>query len=77
MKKSFDAIAFKHKAQEEIYEEIKDLSNEELVKYFNKAGEQFRRDMEALREKKKKGRQTKKAADVKAKSTRVVNKSKS
>ena len=64
MKKDFDAIAFKHKVQEEIYEEIKDLSNAELVEYFNKAGEQFRRDMETLREKKakdhrKKGKQVK------------------
>ena len=77
MKKDFDCVEMKRKAQEEIYEEIKDLSLEEEIKYFNEAGERFWHEIEALHEKKKKGRRTKKAADVKAKSTRVVNKSKS
>lgn len=41
MKKKIDAIAMKRKAQEKIYEEIKDLSTEEQIEYFNKAGEKF------------------------------------
>jgi uncharacterized protein YpuA (DUF1002 family) len=59
MKKKFDAVAFKHKVQLEIYEETKDLSSEELVEYFNKAGERFRREIEAMREKKEKAQQKK------------------
>jgi len=58
MKKKFDTIAFKDKVQKEIYEETKDLSPEELVKYFNKAGEQFQLDMEKLRSGKKTSRQS-------------------
>ena len=59
MKKKFDTIAFKDKVQKEIYEETKDLSPEELVRYFNMAGERFQRDMEKLRSEKKTPRQTK------------------
>jgi hypothetical protein len=59
MKKKFDAIAFKRKVQKEIYEEIKDLSPDERVEYFNKAGEEFRREMEKLRKQKKTDKQPK------------------
>ena len=52
MKKDFDAIAFKHKVQKEIYEEIKDLSSDERVEYFRKAGKEFQREIEKLRKKK-------------------------
>jgi len=52
MKKDFDAIAFKHKVQKEIYEEIKDLSPDEQVEYFHKAGKEFQREIEKLRKKK-------------------------
>jgi len=52
MKKKFDAVAMKRKAQEEIYEEIKDLSPDEKVEYFNKAGALFKLEMESLRRKK-------------------------
>jgi hypothetical protein len=59
MKKKFDAVAMKRKAQEEIYEEIKDLSPDEKVEYFNKAGERFRLEMESHRGKTDTGRSLK------------------
>lgn len=37
--KSFDCIEFKRKAQEEIYEEIKEMSWEEEVAYFQREAE--------------------------------------
>jgi ElaB/YqjD/DUF883 family membrane-anchored ribosome-binding protein len=77
MKKKFDAIAFKHKVQQEIYEETKDLSPEELVEYFNKAGERFRRELEALREKKNKAQQKKRKKSTSTKSNSSVTGSRS
>jgi hypothetical protein len=67
MKKDFDAIAFKHKVQKEIYEEIKDLSPDERVEYFNKAGEDFQRQIDKLRKKKTAGskKTAKKTAAIK------------
>lgn len=38
-KKKFDCIEFKRKAQERIYEEIKDMSWEEEVAYFQREAE--------------------------------------
>lgn len=35
--KSFDCIAFKRKVQAEIYEQIKDLTPAEQVRYFNES----------------------------------------
>ena len=35
-KKAFDCIAFKEKAQAEIYEEIRDLSRAEQIEYFKR-----------------------------------------
>jgi hypothetical protein len=64
MKKTFDCVEMKRKAQEEIYEETKNMSREEELEYFHKAGERFQREMEALREKKK--AQQKKASGVKS-----------
>jgi hypothetical protein len=37
--KSFDCLGFKDKVQAEIYEEIKNLSVEEQIHYFNQAAE--------------------------------------
>lgn len=37
--KTFDCIAFKRAAQLQIYEEIKDLSREEEIKYFHNKAE--------------------------------------
>ena len=37
----FDCLKMKHDIQAKIYEEIKDLSSEELVAYFNRAGAEF------------------------------------
>ncbi|MCX6645042.1 MAG: hypothetical protein NTY09_01585 [bacterium] len=59
MKKKFDAVAMKRKAQEEIYEEIKNLTADEKVEYFNKAGERFRQEMESMRAKKENSKDTK------------------
>ena len=39
----FDCVKMKNDIQAKIYEEIKDLSSEELVAYFNRAGAEFRR----------------------------------
>jgi len=36
MKKAFDCLAFKEKAQAEIYEEIRDLSRAEQIEYFKR-----------------------------------------
>ena len=55
MKKTFDCVEMKRKIQEEIYEETKNLSREEELEYFHKAGERFRREMEKLRKKSAKG----------------------
>jgi len=35
--KSFDCLAFKQRIQEEVYEQIKDLTAEQRVRYFNEA----------------------------------------
>lgn len=40
VKKNFDCVEFKRKAQARIYERIKDLSPEEEVEYFRKAAEE-------------------------------------
>jgi len=37
--KSFDCIAFKNKVQEQIYNDIKDLSISEQVEYYRKGAE--------------------------------------
>jgi hypothetical protein len=55
MRKKFDAVDMKRKAQEEIYEEIKDLSPDDRVEYFRKAAEGFWREMSVVRDKKKAG----------------------
>ena len=58
-KKTFDCIAFKQKAQERIYEEIKDMSWEEEVTYFQRAaksgplGSWWKRVQEAQEQRKK------------------------
>ena len=79
MKKTFDCVEMKRKAQERIYEETKDLSLDEEIEYFNKAGERFKLEMEALREKKNKAQQKKvsKAKSGKGKSSESSLKSKS
>lgn len=61
MKKDFDCVEMKHKIQEKIYEEIKDMSIEEEIEYFRKGAEEFRAEMERLRKKKKKNQNKKKA----------------
>lgn len=39
----FDCLKMKDEIQAKIYEEIKDLSREERIAYFNRAGERLRR----------------------------------
>ena len=38
-KKRFDCIEFKERAQAQIYEEIKDLTPEQQIEYFNRRAE--------------------------------------
>jgi len=47
--KKLDCIQMKRKAQEQIYEEARNLSREEELEYFHQAAEQFWQDMAALR----------------------------
>jgi hypothetical protein len=79
MKKTFDCVEMKRKIQEKIYEETKNLSREEELEYFHKAGERFQREIEAMREKKNKSEQKKvsKAKPGKRKSAESSLKSKS
>jgi len=35
MKKTFDCLKMKEEIQEKIYEEIKDMSSDEIISYFN------------------------------------------
>ena len=39
----FDCVKMKNDIQAKIYEEIKDMSPEERIAYFNRAGSEFRR----------------------------------
>ena len=39
----FDCLKMKHEIQAKIYEEIKNMSPEEQIAYFNRAGARFRR----------------------------------
>ena len=48
-KKKIDAIEMKRKAQEKIYEEIKNLTAEEQVEYFNRAGKEFWAEIDGMR----------------------------
>jgi hypothetical protein len=79
MKKTFDAVEMKRKAQEKIYEETKNLSREEELEYFHKGGEKFWCDIDALRAKKKKADQGKQCGikSQKKRPTEGVLKSKS
>lgn len=52
MKKDFDCVEMKRKAQKEIYEETKDLTREEQLDHLHKAAERFERKIEKLRKKK-------------------------
>ena len=51
MKKTFDCVEMKRKAQEEVYEETRRLSRAEEIEYFRAAGDRFWREIEALRAK--------------------------
>ncbi|HPA44702.1 MAG TPA: hypothetical protein PLZ55_03905 [bacterium] len=49
MKKTFDCVEMKRKAQERIYEEIRDLTPEKEIEYFHKAAEDFWKEIRSLR----------------------------
>jgi len=51
MKKAFDCVEMKRKAQQRIHDETRELSREEQLAYFHEAGEQFWRDIQVLRRK--------------------------
>ncbi|MCX6645043.1 MAG: hypothetical protein NTY09_01590 [bacterium] len=59
MKKDFDCVEMKRKAQEKIYEDIKDLTLEEEIEYFRKGAEQFQLELDQLRKQKKTDKQPK------------------
>jgi hypothetical protein len=61
MNKTFDCVEMKRKAQKEIYEETKDLSREEQIEYFRKAGKRFRSELESLRRKSSERKTSKKS----------------
>jgi len=50
VKKTFDCVAMKRKAQERIREETKGLSREEEFACFHDAARAFREDIESLRQ---------------------------
>ena len=45
----WDLMKWKDETQLQIYEEIKDLTPEEVVKYFRQAGESFHKEVERRR----------------------------
>jgi len=49
MKKSFDCVEMKRKAQERIYEETRRLSRKNELEYFHEAAEDFWREIRSLR----------------------------
>jgi hypothetical protein len=53
MKKNLDAMAMKRKAQEQIYEETKDLPRDEEIEHLHRAGERFWHEVGVLRERMK------------------------
>ncbi len=52
MTKTFDCVEMKRKAQEEIWEEIKDMTREQQLKYWQEQGELLRQEIEAAKAKK-------------------------
>jgi hypothetical protein len=52
MTKSFDCVEMKRKVQEEIWEEIKDMTREQQLNYWRDQGELLRKEIEAAKAKK-------------------------
>ncbi len=50
MKKTFDCMAMKRKAQERIYQETRGLSRDEELAYFHRAAAEFQMEIKRLRE---------------------------
>ena len=53
MTKTFDCVEMKRKTQEQIYEETHNLSREDEIAYFHRAGERFWQEIHSLREERK------------------------
>jgi hypothetical protein len=53
MTKTFDSIEMKRKAQEEIWEEIKDMTREQQLRYWQEQGNLLRKEIELAKAKKK------------------------
>jgi hypothetical protein len=53
MTKTFDCVEMKRKAQEEIWEEIKDMTREQQLKYWQEQGDLLRKEIEQAKAKKK------------------------
>ena len=51
MKKSFDCVEMKHRAQDRIYEETKGLTHDQLVAYWEERNRKAREIYESLRAK--------------------------
>lgn len=45
----FDVLKWKQETQAEIYEEIKDMTTEEILEYFHKGSEEFQKELEQRR----------------------------
>lgn len=46
----FDCVKMKHDIQAKIYEETKDMTREEILEYFRKGSEEFRREAATRKE---------------------------
>lgn len=54
MTKTFDCIEMKRKAQDEIWDEIKDMNLEEQLRYWQEQGKLLRKEIESAKAKKEK-----------------------
>lgn len=54
MTKTFDCVEMKRKAQNEIWDEIKNMTREEQLRYWQKQGELLRKEIESAKAKKAK-----------------------
>lgn len=51
MKKDFDCVEMKRKAQQRVYDETREMSRQEELDYFREAGKEFWRGIQVLRRK--------------------------
>ncbi len=53
MKKTFDCVQMKRKAQQRIYRETRNLSRQEELQYFHAAAEEFWREIGSLKKRRR------------------------